>query len=615
MMNRVVLLVSMMLCLCWPRMASAQSASQQMLTPWAERLDVSKAWNEYPRPLLVREKWKNLNGRWQYAVTPKDASRPSRWDGHIQVPYCLESALSGVKGSLTADQALWYRTTLDVPKNWTKDGRQVMLNFGAVDWEATVWVNGTQVGHHTGGYTAFSCDVTKAVKAGKDNELVLKVLDGTDTGYQPCGKQRTNARGIWYTPVSGIWQTVWMETVPEQHIKSLWTQSDITKRTLTIHVDATGGKQIEAKVKARGKVVAKSATAVNRGALTDVVVTIPEAQLTLWNTENPFLYDVELTLTDDNGKSCDKVGSYAAMREFGSKRDSDGHWRFTLNGKTIFQFGLLDQGWWPDGLYTAPSTEALYYDIDQTKLWGYNLIRKHVKVEPALWYAHCDRAGIIVWQDMPSGDLGTSPDWQRESYFRGPSCNRSQASVDNYYREWEEIIDQFRGYPCIASWIPFNERWGQFNTWSVTKWTKAKDPTRLVNPASGGNFFCTGDVLDMHNYPEPKMPLNDPDRVNVVGEYGGIGFPVKGHTWVESDKNWGYVKFTSAEEVTDTYIEYANLLLQLVPQGCSGAIYTQTTDCETEVNGIMTYDRRVTKMQLPRFADMNRKVVNSLNGK
>ena len=601
---------------CVAALSAGMSAAQSyapvqghIATEWAAKVNPSRVWNEYPRPMLVRDKWVNLNGMWDYAITSANGARPSTWQGRILVPFALESSLSGVGKSLAADQALWYRNTFKSPKH-DKNGR-VRLNFGAVDWQAKVWVNGHEVGSHQGGYTAFSFDITDALNAKGNNELVVQVLDGTDTGFQPCGKQRSNARGIWYTPVSGIWQTVWLEVTPPQPITAVRTTPDLA--AATAHVTVEGGAMgmtIEVEALVKGKSVAKQRVAVTGGA-TVADVKLPQP-VRLWSPDEPNLYDLRVTLLDARGKVVDRVGSYMAMREFGMRRDAEGHMRFTLNGNDIFQFGLLDQGWWPDGLYTAPSPEALRYDIDQTKQWGYNLIRKHVKVEPELWYAHCDRVGIIVWQDMPSGDYSTSPEWQREAYFRGPQCLRSQASVDNYYREWGDIIDQFRCFPCIASWIPFNERWGQFNTWSVAKWTKEKDPTRLVNPASGGNFCCTGDVLDAHHYPEPVQMLWDPDRVNVVGEYGGIGYPVQGHTWVASDKNWGYVKFNSTREVTDTYVEYATMLLELARQGCSGAIYTQTTDCETEVNGIMTYDRRVVKMELDRFAEINRRVAHCL---
>ncbi|MBQ7691715.1 MAG: beta-galactosidase [Muribaculaceae bacterium] len=592
--------------------ASAQNYAPvggRIATEWAAKVNPSKVWNEYPRPLLVRDQWTNLNGLWDYAITAKNASPPSTWKGRILVPFALESSLSGVGDSLSADQALWYHLTFKTPKH--EAGKRVRLNFGAVDWDARVWVNGHEVGNHQGGYTAFSFDITEALNTKGSNELVVRVLDGTDTGFQPCGKQRSKTRGIWYTPVSGIWQTVWLETVPDHGVTAVTTTTDLAASTAHVAVGGGAlGMTIEVEALSQDKPVAVQRVTV-AGKTTTVNVKLP-APVRLWSPDEPNLYDLRITLRDQAGKVVDKVASYMAMREFGTRRDAEGHMRFTLNGNDIFQFGLLDQGWWPDGLYTAPSPEALRYDIDQTKQWGYNLIRKHVKVEPELWYAHCDHVGIIVWQDMPSGDYSTSPEWQREAYYRGPQNKRSQESIDNYYREWGDIIDQFRGFPCIASWIPFNERWGQFNTWSVAKWTKEKDPTRLVNPASGGNFCATGDVLDAHHYPEPVQMLWDHDRVNVVGEYGGIGYPIKGHTWVVSDDNWGYVKFNSTREVTDTYVEYATMLLDLARQGCSGAIYTQTTDCETEVNGIMTYDRRVVKMEMDRFSAINRQVTHSL---
>ena len=474
-----------------------------------------------------------------------------------------------------------------------------------------MWVNGTRVGSHTGGYTAFSFDVTDALVRKGDNELVVRVLDATDVGYQPCGKQRSKARGIWYTPVSGIWQTVWLEPVPQTRIERVYCHPDIKAGTVAVETlsDQLAGTTEVRLIDNKGKVMARAEASLLP------VLTLPQP-VKLWTPDDPNLYDIEVLLKDAKGKVVDRVRSYFAMREFGMARDSEGFMRFTLNGKPIFQFGLLDQGWWPDGLYTAPSPEALYYDIDKTRQWGFNLLRKHVKVEPELWYAHCDRVGIIVWQDMPSGDYECGQPWNDwgHSYYRGSVvCKRSQESIENYYKEWGEIIDQFGVYGCIASWVPFNEAWGQFNTWSVVNWTKQRDSSRLVNPASGGNLYCCGDILDVHNYPEPKFFFADPDRVLVMGEYGGIGYPVQDHTWVKSDQNWGYIKFSSAQDVTDTYVKYAQMLIDLAQKrGYSGAIYTQTTDCETEVNGIMTYDRRVVKMQEDRIATINRQVIKAL---
>lgn len=588
-----------------------QLVGEHIRSPWAETIDVNHVWNEYPRPLMQRDNWLNLNGLWDYAITPLQQAEPATWDGEILVPFCVESALSGVGKSLDENHALWYRTKFSLPKKWNNRDH-IMLNFGAVDWRAQVWLNGMLVGEHTGGYTAFSLDVTDAVLRKGDNQLVVRVLDATDVGYQPCGKQRSKARGIWYTPVSGIWQTVWLEPVPKAHFEKIVCVPNLADGTLTVSAThgAISGSGVEVRLMdSKGKVVASSSSA------SSPVLELPRP-VRLWSPNAPFLYDIEVLLRDGKGKIVDRVRSYFAMREFGKSRDENGFMRFTLNGKPIFLFGLLDQGWWPDGLYTAPTPEALYYDIDKTKQWGFNLIRKHVKVEPELWYAHCDRAGIVVWQDMPSGDYDNGQPWDDwgHSYYRGPVvCKRSQESINNYYKEWGEIIDQFGVFGCIASWIPFNEAWGQFNTWSVVNWTKDRDPSRLINPASGGNLYCCGDILDVHNYPEPKCFFTDPDRVMVMGEYGGIGYPIAEHSWVKSDKNWGYVKFSDKKEVTDTYIKYAQMLIDLMNNhGYSGAIYTQTTDCETEVNGIMTYDRRVVKMQEERITAVNRQVIQGL---
>ena len=603
-------LTIVLLVMCCATAGAYQLAGDHIRTLWAENIDVNQPWNEYPRPMMQRQQWLNLNGMWSYAITDKQTAKPAAWQGEILVPFCVESALSGVGKLLDENHALWYRTSFAIPKKWDKRQR-VMLNFGAVDWSAEVWVNGTRVGSHTGGYTAFSFDVTDALVRKGDNELVVRVLDATDVGYQPCGKQRSKARGIWYTPVSGIWQTVWLEPVPLTRIKRVYCHPDIKAGTVAVETlsDQLAGTTEVRLIDNKGKVMARAEASLLP------VLTLPQP-VKLWTPDDPNLYDIEVLLKDAKGKVVDRVRSYFAMREFGMARDSEGFMRFTLNGKPIFQFGLLDQGWWPDGLYTAPSPEALYYDIDKTRQWGFNLIRKHVKVEPELWYAHCDRVGIIVWQDMPSGDYECGQPWDDwgHSYYRGSVvCKRSQESIENYYKEWGEIIDQFGVYGCIASWVPFNEAWGQFNTWSVVNWTKQRDSSRLVNPASGGNLYCCGDILDVHNYPEPKFFFADPDRVLVMGEYGGIGYPVQDHTWVKSDQNWGYIKFSSAQDVTDTYVKYAQMLIDLAQKrGYSGAIYTQTTDCETEVNGIMTYDRRVVKMQEDRIATINRQVIKAL---
>ncbi len=554
---------------------------------------------------MERSDWKNLNGLWQYAIVPAGENNPKKWDGEILVPFAVESSLSGVGKTVGADQALWYERSFTVPSSWK--GKDVMLNFGAVDWQCDVWVNDVKVGAHKGGFTPFSINVTQALAAKGDNVLKVRVWDPTDRGYQPRGKQVERPEGIWYTPVTGIWQTVWLEPVAKSHITGLRIQSDIDANTLTVGGEAshTGGVLlVEAKVFDNGREVG-SGKSINGES---VVIAMPDGAK-LWSPDSPNLYDLEVTLYD-NGKAVDKVKSYAAMRKFSTKRDADGIVRLQLNNKDLFQFGPLDQGWWPDGLYTAPSYEAMVYDVDKTKDWGFNMIRKHIKVEPATWYTYCDRKGIIVWQDMPSGDNG--PEWQNRRYFDGIEKQRSPESEATYRREWKEIMDCLYNYPCISTWIPFNEAWGQFKTPEITAWTKAYDPSRLVNPASGGNFYTCGDILDLHNYPGPEMYLYDGQRANVLGEYGGIGMVVDGHIWTP-DRNWGYIQFKSPGEVTDKYVEYANELARLAKAGFTGAVYTQTTDVEMEVNGLMTYDRKVIKVDEDRVARANRAVCESLN--
>ena len=583
--------------------AQYKPAGDKIKTQWADQVTPDKVLSEYPRPLMTREHWANLNGLWNYAITSKDGKQPVTFDGEILVPFCIESSLSGVQKEVGADKALWYQRDFMVPKAWK--GQRVLLHFGAVDWMADVWVNGIKVGSHTGGYTPFSFDITQALN-GKTNELVVRVWDPTDDSYIPHGKQVNNPRGIFYTAVTGIWQTVWMEPVPDSYIASLHTVPNLDKATVTVTPEfkgLTSDDLYQVEVLFEGERVASGKALGGQ----PVEVNMPQGFRT-WTPDRPNLYDLKVTVFR-KGKIVDEVGSYFAMRCFGTKRDESGIVRLTLNGKPIFHFGPLDQGWWPDGLYTAPTDEALAYDIEQTKELGFNMIRKHVKVEPARWYYHCDRLGMIVWQDMPSG--GKGPGWQTTQYFQGPESVRSLESEECYKKEWREIIESLISQPCIGVWVPFNESWGQFKTPEIVEMTKKLDPTRLVNPASGGNFYACGDILDLHHYPEPKMVLYDPTRVTVLGEYGGIGRKVEGHTWVK-DQGWGYVEFDSEEKVTDTYVEYANQLYYMVPQGFSAAVYTQTTDCETELNGLMTYDRKVIKLDKKRLLEINRKISHAL---
>ncbi len=573
-------------------------------TQWSEQVNPDNVLPEYPRPIMERTEWKNLNGLWDYAIIEKGKHTPSVFDGKILVPFAVESSLSGVGKTVGAEKELVYRRSFDVPSSWK--GKKVLLHFGAVDWKTDVWVNDVKVGSHTGGFTPFSFDITEALQ-GKNNTLLVKVWDPTDKGYQPRGKQVSRPEGIWYTPVTGIWQTVWLEPVSESYIQDLRITPDIDNSLLSLKAlvkDATSKDLVEVKVFDGQQLVAQGKS-INGEC---VQVAMPE-NAKLWSPESPFLYTLKVSLKQ-GGKLVDEVSSYAAMRKYSSKRDANGIVRLELNNKPLFQFGPLDQGWWPDGLYTAPTDEALLYDIQKTKDFGFNMIRKHIKVEPARWYTYCDKLGIIVWQDMPSGDR--NPEWQNRKYFEGTEMKRSAESEACYRKEWKEIMDALYSYPCIGTWIPFNEAWGQFKTPEIVEWTKQYDPTRLVNPASGGNHYTCGDMLDLHNYPAPELYLYDAQRATVLGEYGGIGWVVQGHIW-EPDRNWGYIQFNSSKEVTDEYVKYAEKLYDLIPRGFSAAVYTQTTDVEVEVNGLMTYDRKVIKLDEKRVCEINRKLCESLN--
>jgi len=581
-----------------------QPAGDKIKTRWASQIDVNNVLPEYPRPIMERAEWQNLNGLWNYAILPIGKQTPSTFDGKILVPFAIESSLSGVQKKVGRENELWYQREFTIPSKWKNN--RILLHFGAVDWKADVWVNDIKVGRHTGGYTPFSFDITSALKSGS-NKLVVKVWDPTNDSYQPRGKQVNRPEGIWYTSVTGIWQTVWLEPVPEKYITNVKITPDIDKNILTVEAsvnELSALDKIEVKVMDGSQVIA-SGRSINH---LPVEITMPE-QVKLWSPDSPFLYDLEITLWSDN-KPQDKVNSYAAMRKYSIKRDNKGIVRLQLNNKDLFQFGPLDQGWWPDGLYTAPTDDALKFDIQKTKDLGFNMIRKHVKVEPARWYMHCDRLGMIVWQDMPSGDRG--PQWQPRQYFNGVEWLRSPESEANYRKEWKEIIDFLYSYPCVGVWVPFNEAWGQFKTKEIAEWTKQYDPSRLVNPASGGNHYPVGDMLDLHNYPHPELYLYDGQRPTVLGEYGGIGWAVKGHLW-EPDRNWGYVQFNSSKEVTDQYVEYAEQLKTLIKHGFSAAVYTQTTDVEVEVNGLMTYDREMIKMDEQRIKQVNSEICNILN--
>ncbi len=571
-------------------------------TAWATQVSPQNTSKEYPRPILQRKEWKSLDGLWNYAIRKRGEETIQTFDGQILVPFAVESSLSGVMKTVGKDQVLLYQRTFDVPKRWT--GKHVLLHFGAVDWLAEVYLNDIKIGEHKGGFTGFSFDITPYMNRGGSQKLSLRVWDPTTDGYQPVGKQSTTPNGIWYTPVTGIWQTVWLEPVSEQHVTAIRTTSDIDNNRLSIAVQTEKARGVvEVSLLEGNKVIETKKSAA--GQSVNFQMDAPK----LWSPESPYLYDLKIRLLD-KGQVVDELTSYAAMRKISTRRDAHGIMRIQLNNKDLFQFGPLDQGYWPDGLYTAPCDEALKYDIELTKKLGFNMIRKHMKVEPARWYSWCDKLGILVWQDMPSGDK--SPQWQAHQYFDGAEIHRSATSEANFRQEWKDIIDELKPYPSIVVWTPFNEAWGQFKSTEIAEWTKQYDTTRLVNPASGGNHYLSGDMLDLHNYPEPKLYLYDANRPTVLGEYGGLGLPVKGHLW-QDQKNWGYVEFKNSKEVTDRYVQYTKQLCDLVKSGFSAAVYTQTTDVEGEVNGLVTYDRKVLKVDENRVRKANQRVCKILD--
>jgi beta-galactosidase/beta-glucuronidase len=436
--------------------------------------------------------------------------------------------------------------------------------------------------------------------------LEVRVWDPSDDGPQPRGKQVKRPHGIWYTPVTGIWQTVWLEAVPKSYIASTKQTPDIDHKILTVSA-VVNNAQTTDKIRVsvwdgRQKVAEQEVAANNEAALT---INNPK----LWSPKNPSLYDIKVALVRNN-QVLDEVKTYSAMRKISMVPDEKGVQRMLLNNEFVFQYGPLDQGWWPDGLYTAPTDEALLFDIVKTKEMGFNMIRKHVKVEPARWYRYADSLGVLVWQDMPSGDLGARWESRPGIVGLGKDMDRTVESEKIYRTEWNEIMNDLYNFPSIVVWVPFNEAWGQFKTEEITKWTMQKDPSRLVNSASGGNFLPVGHIMDLHNYPEPAMPdpaIYGKKQIIVLGEFGGLGLPVENHTWQDKN-NWGYQSFKNADELYKRYASFIDRFPELIQKGLSAAVYTQTTDVEIETNGLMTYDRKVIKIPLEKLKEMHQKL-------
>jgi hypothetical protein len=564
----------------------------KMMTPFGKNVTVDNVWQKYPRPQLVRGDWMNLNGLWEYAIRPVEENKVTRFDGKILVPFCVESTLSGVGKFVKKDNNLWYRRNFIVPDNWKN--KQIILNFGAVDYSTTVWINGKKVGNHKGGHTPFSFNITPYLKKNGEQQIVLSVWDPVDDGYQPRGKQVNHPEGIWYTSVTGIWQTVWLEPVEKTYIEQFYPISNIDKKTVTFKPaikNLKGNEILSIDVKDGENIVAQ----IEGNAKEDLTIYLENAQL--WSPDNPFLYDLEITLSQ-SGKVVDKIDSYFAMRKVSLGENSNGQPAIMLNNKDLFQYGTLDQGWWPDGLYTPPSEEAMKYDLIKLKEMGFNMLRKHIKVEPARLYYDCDKLGLLVWQDMPScfkkGEEKTNAlmPWYEKDW------DKPKEEAILFEQELQSMIDNLRFFQSIVMWVNFNEGWGQYDTERLAKWVKEYDSDRLVNAVSGWTDRNCGDIFDMHQYASPCFEPHEkfPGRVVVLGEFGGLGLPIKGHLWFTDRENWGYENFPELSTFTNRYIQLMQQLKTARYSGIAAAVYTQTTDVEGEVNGMLTYDREVCKI-------------------
>lgn len=636
----ITLFIAAVLLVSMPLIAAEnwKPANPKLLTEWGEQVTPENAWTEYPRPQFVRARWLNLNGLWDYAIAPKTAGQPAKFDGKILVPFAVESALSGVGKSFTPSDRLWYRRTVTLPKDWAD--QRVLLHFGAVDYECVLWINGGLVGSHRGGFDAFSFDITEFLRAG-ENELVLAVTDPTDTGEQPRGKQQLDPKGIWYTPVSGIWQTVWLEPVPkENHLAELRFTPEVGGKRLRITPllnTATERDDLAVHITAlaRGKIAGATVVRVNREGILDL------ADVQLWSPESPFLYDLTAELVrvktpvanrtqpknraklpafgeqeraayaklEAIGEPLDRVKSYFGMRKLSlgaGPKAQQPHLR--LNDQPIFQHGPLDQGWWPDGLLTPPADAAMIWEIKWLKSAGFNMLRKHIKVEPARYYYHCDRLGILVWQDMPSGFNHALRNY-REDEGEPVRLSRSR---EQHELELRRMIDNLHNHPSIVLWVVHNEGWGQYESTALARWVKSIDPSRWVDGVTGWLDQNSSDVYDIHTYHDvPLAPANQADRAIVIGEYGGVGWPVSGHLWNAEKRNWGYQTYQTQEDFEKAIRKKIEGLEPMVRDlGLSAAVYTQTTDVEGEVNGFMTYDRKKIKIPAETLKAMNDKLIH-----
>ena len=586
-----------------------QPIEEKIMSRWAKEVTPDNVWQEYPRPQFERSTWKNLNGMWDYVILKPNQPKPKSYEGKILVPFSFESALSGVGRSITPEDKMWYRKKFIIPSEWK--GKRILLNFEAVDHDTNVWVNDIFVGSHKGGFDRFSFDITTFLNVRGNQTIEVSVKDGTNLSPQLRGKQHFKPSGIVYTPVSGIWQTVWLEAVSnEAYLGEVKITTDIDKGI--VKITPFGHEALRSSYKVKASIYKNKSKIAEGSVSTNKLIELKIREPKLWSPDNPNIYDLKLTLTNPKGKIIDQVNSYFGMRKISLGNHKGVKYLF-LNNKPLFHYGTLDQGWWPDGLLTPPSDAAMRYDIEITKAMGFNMIRKHVKIEPDRWYYHCDHLGILVWQDMPSGGKmvekingpTTNKRGDKKYYTNLQHVGRTDGDLNKninesiqFETELRKMINIHYNSPSIVVWVPFNEGWGQYDTCRISDLVKALDSSRLVIPTSGWSLRNCGDIYDIHTYDvDLKKPPYHQDRATVIGEYGGIGLPIKKNLWNPNTINWGYQTYNSQKELIESYEYKFNQILKMKEMhGLSGAVYTQTTDVEGEVNGLLTYDREVIKI-------------------
>ena len=578
-------------------------------TRWADKIDIEKPLAEYPRPQLVRNDWQCLNGKFDFTVTSKTEEIPRDFDSEIIVPFAPETYLSGIERTVEPDEYIWYRKKFILDDCF--EGKRTLLHFEAVDWRCMVYVNEKPVGTHQGGYLPFSFDITEYLREGF-NELIVRVFDPTETGWQDRGKQVRNSTGFWYTATSGIWQTVWLEPVSENHIKNLKLTPDLDSSEIRIETEISYGEETNLRA-----IIKEGDNIVFAGKI-EKDKTVKLKNVRTWSPEDPFLYDIVIALCDEDEKILDVVSSYFGMRKFSIGYDDKAVPRLYLNNKPYFQTGLLDQGYWPDGGMTPPCDEAMIFDIREMKNLGFNMLRKHIKVEPRRWYYHCDRLGMIVWQDMVCGAK------KIDMFFVGVLPNLFIRSVSDKYYKWfgvdneecrtehensvYETIDHLYNCTSIGCWVPFNESWGQFDAKRIGETVKEYDPTRIVDHASGWHDQKGPELKSVHQYILPFIPPRGDGRPLVLSEFGGYSRIIENHVWNRA-KSFGYVMFKTKESLTKAYKRlFEKQIIPNIRRGLSATVYTQVSDVEFEVNGIYTYDRELLKIDADTIREINAKL-------